>query len=590
MKQPVRTSIEVIDGRSLEGEMLVNCLNESTRTLFENTSVHFRGQSSLRFSKHQLGLNIALLPSTSASASLPSVSFLRFPPGRQFVLNGPWIDGSLLRNHLAHWLFRRTGRYSPRTRHLVVYTRARATSPLEYRGIYLALEQISFEQDEERVTLARMDATCRSLTELSGGWAWQLNPVDFGAFAPNLAVDKYSLAFASGIKPRLMFPPGDALTQEMRDNFVSPETGSLPRMYRLLYENMTTSPKLLQELVDLGSFADYLLHSELSLNTDAYRKSVFFFKDRGQPINAGPVWDFNLAYGQGASDGTWLFEKFPMWARLTCHFEFAALLPKRWRELRSREWSDASILRFIDESAAPIRRQLKMLCRSQWSSADAGCANVRSTRPFEDELKLLADAVVARAQWMDLKLVHGHLFRPLDAATCGNLPTSDASPLPKFNCARDGSDSRCLESPDEYIEAARFPAPRRAYSGPQCSSAAVEEPSVDFCWLSVGEAPGLGLTSFCSGHGTCESGLGAVCQCAKGYIEPSCAASSGELSRSGMEWGWLGGQVVLWLALLVAAASLGARMSGRRGDRGHQRRGEASPVARGPVTEYGAAA
>ena len=51
------------------------------------------------------------------------------------------------------------------------------------------------------------------------------------------------------------------------------------------------------ELIDVDSFAEYFLVSELSLNHDAYVTSFRFYKDgEDDKIHAGPTWDFDRAF------------------------------------------------------------------------------------------------------------------------------------------------------------------------------------------------------------------------------------------------------------------------------------------------------
>ena len=52
------------------------------------------------------------------------------------------------------------------------------------------------------------------------------------------------------------------------------------------------------ELADVESLAKYFLISEFSANPDAYASSFYFYRDGvGDKIHAGPVWDFDFAFG-----------------------------------------------------------------------------------------------------------------------------------------------------------------------------------------------------------------------------------------------------------------------------------------------------
>ncbi|KAJ8544405.1 hypothetical protein ON010_g11862 [Phytophthora cinnamomi] len=504
MRDSVEANIEVIDNQGA-----LNCLS-GNRTGVYPASVHYRGQSSLHFTKHQMSVDLD-----------EDAELLGFPADRTYVLNGPTVDASLMRNHLAHWMYRGTERYSPRTRHVVVFVRdeldANDWSP-RYRGIYLALEKIAYTPN--RVGLSALDNSCQSKEELSGGWAWQNNPLGYGDYSPNIVLNEATGLFGAGARPILTFPEPKMLTQSMRDYFISPETGPLPRLYQYLYDNMT-HPDGLEEHIDIGSFVDYFLHSELSMNSDAYRRSTYFFKDRNQPINAGPVWDFNLAYGLGSAQTGWMYTIHTFWKRLGCNYKYASLVQQRWVKLRSTTWNDESIRSFIQTSAEPIQRQLKNCV--EWKSDNLQCANVeaKTKGSFEDEVNALLKAVLARALWMDANVAG--FYKTLDHNLC-----VAAGELPAYNCAANGNDKGCLVNPATYSNAVEFPEPRKPLAAKLCTasniSGTVENPSIDPCWLSAGVYMLDGsITPFCSGYGFCPEGPGAKCACNSGHPTPTCA-------------------------------------------------------------------
>ncbi|KAF4320065.1 hypothetical protein BBO99_00005933 [Phytophthora kernoviae] len=545
LKDVVETRVEVID--NAVGEL--NCVNGPRTAVYEQTSSNYRGQTSLFFSKHQFNIKFS-----------EETSFLGMPENSKFVMNGPFLDCTLLRNHLAHWLYRSTGRYSVQTRHAVVYMR---TDPAQkeprYAGIYLLLEKMSY--GKKHVDLASMNTECaaRDPSVLNGGWAWSNDPPSYGSYSPNMVVDQYQNEFGMGERPMLAHPSGSSLSQQMRDYFVNTDTGFLPQMYRTLWNNMTT-PKEIEKHLDLGSFADYLLHTEMSLNVDAYRRSTFYFKDRDQPINAGPVWDLNLAYGNGARRHfkDWIYPQYTYWKRLMCNSQLASYVIQRWKTLRGSNmqkaddpvfgvWSDDSIAKFLDASAAPMHRQLSKCRGGDWRTDVVQCAVVdlkTCNGTYAERVTELQDAVLARARWMDERIET--LYKKLDAETC-----SGVGEIPKYNCGLDGNDDGCLSNAEKYYNAVQFPSVRKPYTGATCKDiitskdnvingeergsvalSTYEQPSIDHCWLSAGsyvypEQKGVkdrSLTPFCSGYGSCSEGPGAACNCSVGVAveHPSC--------------------------------------------------------------------
>ena len=63
------------------------------------------------------------------------------------------------------------------------------------------------------------------------------------------------------------------------------------------------------EQIDQDAWIDHHILNTLPKNPDAFRLSGYFYKDRGGPIVAGPVWDFDRTMGcdddSRAEDPTW---------------------------------------------------------------------------------------------------------------------------------------------------------------------------------------------------------------------------------------------------------------------------------------------
>ena len=100
-------------------------------------------------------------------------------------------------------------------------------------------------------------------------------------------------------------------------------------------------------MIDSKSFAEHLILSEFCKNVDAYRLSTFFYKDRDDidpRIHMGPIWDYDLAFGNANYDDAslvtnWEYE-YPeagqpfWWQRLMSDPWFANLANCRYEELR----------------------------------------------------------------------------------------------------------------------------------------------------------------------------------------------------------------------------------------------------------------
>jgi hypothetical protein len=119
------------------------------------------------------------------------------------------------------------------------------------------------------------------------------------------------------------------------------------------------------QYIDVPSFVDYFIHTELSLNADGYKRSAYFYKEKqredgtGGKLFAGPVWDYNLAYGNANFANAnnleaWCFEGASnnptpaMWQRLLQDPVFRKAVKVRYLKLRKNVLSTKSINAYID--------------------------------------------------------------------------------------------------------------------------------------------------------------------------------------------------------------------------------------------------
>ena len=99
-------------------------------------------------------------------------------------------------------------------------------------------------------------------------------------------------------------------------------------------------------IIDVPSFIDYILISELASNADSYQYSTYFHKDRNGKLRAGPIWDFDLTYGNDlfqwgydrSHTDVWQFDNWDntgskFWKDLYNNPTFQCYLTKRWKEL-----------------------------------------------------------------------------------------------------------------------------------------------------------------------------------------------------------------------------------------------------------------
>lgn len=263
-----------------------------------------------------------------------NVSVLGMPEENDWVLNSLAFDQTGMRDVLAYELSERLGHYAPRR----VYCEVMING--DYKGLYVFMEKIKV--DKNRVDIVKMDETCNGIPEVTGGYitkadkttggdpvAWQMEEygigwlpiyVDFIHHYPK--PDDVTLAQNQYIR-RVFFD----LEQKAGQHNTSVENG-------------------VPSIIDVPSFIDFMMVAEYTSNVDVYSLSTFFHKDRKGKLRAGPVWDYNLAFGYDefgyrSRYDVWQFDnednKGPRFFKdLFDTDEFRCLMSRRWAELTRR--------------------------------------------------------------------------------------------------------------------------------------------------------------------------------------------------------------------------------------------------------------
>ena len=159
--------------------------------------------------------------------------------------------------------------------------------------------------------------------------------------------------------------------------------------------------------------------NELSGNPDAYRLSTFLHKDKEGKLNMGPIWDFNIAFGndgRSSSEG-WVYlynENYPddlwlipfYWEKFTQDQTFRDAVKVRWNELKGTSFSTANLHAKIDayitelESGDAINRNYQ-----KWDVlGEELIFNSFVGETYQDEIDYLKGWIEDRINWMDAQI------------------------------------------------------------------------------------------------------------------------------------------------------------------------------------------
>lgn len=311
--------------------------------------IETRGSSSQGFPKKSFGFE-----TRDEFGDDEAIELLGLPEEEDWILYAPYTDKSLLRDALTYELGRRTGHYAPRTVFVELILNG------DYHGIYCLEEKI--KRDKNRVNITKLDPEDVIGDEITGGYMLKIDRDDGPG---TYFVSNYKgTDINQEIRVVLEDPEGEDLVPEQL-NYIQ---GYFNAFEDALYGSDFADDALgYRRYINLESFVDFFLVNELGHNVDGYRLSSFFYKDRNSKdstFHMGPLWDFNLAYGNVnycASERTegWAFEdsgscgNTPLWwERMLQDTVFVNAIRCRMNELRENVLHPDTILQYLDEQAS----------------------------------------------------------------------------------------------------------------------------------------------------------------------------------------------------------------------------------------------
>jgi hypothetical protein len=139
----------------------------------------------------------------------------------------------------------------------------------------------------------------------------------------------------------------------------------LNRFEAALYgPDFTNAEKGYAAFLDADSFIDFHVFSEVTKNVDSFRFSTFYHLPRGGRLKMGPVWDWNLSFGncdgkQGYMPERWLWpqlndQEYSWFRRLFEDTDFGQRYVDRWGGLRATLFATSNMMARVDALVAQI--------------------------------------------------------------------------------------------------------------------------------------------------------------------------------------------------------------------------------------------
>ena len=292
--------------------------------------IEIRGSSSQTLPKKPYGLTTRMADNVTVN----NVNILGMPKENDWILNSLAFDPTLIRNYLSYDLMRSMGNYAPRGVYCEVVING------TYMGLYIFMEKIKI--DDDRVNITQLSTADNASPDVTGGYIVKADKTTGGD------VIAWSMASYGATANYLYDEPKQNVITSAQKTYIK-------NIFTALQNAATAQNSSIvngyPSIIDIPSFVDYMIMSEFTSNADSYQFSTYFHKERNGKLRAGPVWDYDLTFGNDifawgldrSKTYHWQFENYykgyidntgsKFWKDLFYMADFSCQLKKRWKEL-----------------------------------------------------------------------------------------------------------------------------------------------------------------------------------------------------------------------------------------------------------------
>ncbi len=361
-------------------------------------------------------------------------SLLGMPAESDWILMATYTDKTLLRDAMTYYLSNQIGRYAPRTKfvELVVDN--------DYKGVYILMEKV--KPSPNRIAISPLKPTAISGDSLTGGYILKIGTNNDSTYASWKS--SYSAHHNTEVNITVDYPQKSTLNNDQLNYIKTKFIG---------FENTLKSAQFKDSVngyarhIDVASFVDYFILTELTYSIDGYRSGVFMYKDidsRNPKLKMGAPWGYEHAFGnvsscRGWETNHWAYQsvrefcpneptQVPFWwARLLEDRAFCIQVRDRWQQLRRTAWQPTNITAFVDQNTtllneAQTRNFQRWPILGQWVWPNYYVGNT-----YTEEINWFKNWTKEHLQWLDNNMPRvGFLGRELDCAALSK-PTADTS-------------------------------------------------------------------------------------------------------------------------------------------------------------------
>lgn len=348
-------------------------------------TVNYRGASSYsQFDKKQYRIKFYKKKGSSAAKDY---KFLGMGANSEWVLNGPFLDKTFMRNRLAYSLGKEMFEWAPDSRFVELFVDGK------YQGVYLAVEPVT--NGESRLRLSEFGL-------LPGATAYMVKRDRIGSEANPLEVYGKTTGKTNN-DLTIEYPTKNKITSQQRTWIAE----DISKFEKVLYSDyFADSENGYAKYIDVDSFVDYFILNEVMMNHDAGNLSTYIYKELGGKLQF-TIWDYNNCY----DNYQWFaqdYEKFYLvkvswFDRLLLDKNFVDKVIIRYEELRKNTLSQDYMYQKLDEYEQElgdaVERNYAVWGYTFYLPLLSGID--RDSGSYEEAIMQLREAIAKRFEFLD---------------------------------------------------------------------------------------------------------------------------------------------------------------------------------------------
>mgnify|MGYP004676610481 FL=1 len=379
-------NIALLDGNGEEQSVF------SVPNSIYRATIKYRGASSYkRFDKKQYRIKFYKNKKDSAK----KVSLAGMGANSEWVLNGPYLDKTLIRNKLVYDLARELNGWAPDTRFVELFVDG------EYQGVYLAVEPVT--NGESRLRLSEFGL-------LSGETAYIVSRDRSDTESEELKTWGKTAGYTNN-SLYIGYPSKNKVTEKQKAYIQK----DISEFEQILYgKNFSDKRFGYQAYIDMDNWVDYFIINEFAMNYDAGNLSTYIYKELGGKLQLA-VWDFNNGFDnfQDSRKSTDILHtvKNSWIEKLWQDKNFRDRVCERYVQLRkttlSEEHISEKIASYQEELGDAVDRNFKVWGYSFSEALLAGTTKEGTSRDlgsYEEAMKQLTDTIRERLAYLDKEL------------------------------------------------------------------------------------------------------------------------------------------------------------------------------------------